>query len=157
MEQLLILNLLIGNIIKNGMRAKAESIVIELLYKLRVNLKKDPLLILQKTVENLKPLVVLKERMIGGTIYKIPSLMKKDLEYHLAVYWLVSFARKRSEKDFVNKLFNEIVDTYNKDSSSIKKKEELHKTVLASRPFLKFLRKKKKTKTKPGSVVKNRE
>jgi small subunit ribosomal protein S7 len=140
MKESLILNLFVGFILKNGKRSKAETIVMSVLHELKNHFREDPFYVLSNIVDNVRPRLELRPRVIAGTVYKIPSLMKEGLDYRLAIKWIVSSAAQRPGKNMSIKLFNELLDTYSGSSASIRKRDELHKLVLSSRPLLKYLK-----------------
>ena len=140
MNRSIVVSLFIGFLTKNGGRNKAELIFSDLLFSIKRKFKLDPLDVLVGAVERAKPRLELRPRVIAGTVYKIPSVMKEGLDSRLAVKWIIESSINRSGKSVSSKLLDEIWDTYSGSSSSVKRRDELHKLVLANRPLLKYFK-----------------
>ena len=97
--------------------------------------KSDPVEILTKAIDNVRPLLELKSRRVGGATYQIPVEVRGDRGAQLAMRWMRNAARGRKGKPMQQRLADEILDAYNNQGTSVKKKEEIHKMAEANRAF----------------------
>ena len=119
----------------DGKKATCTKIVYEAMDKLKAKTDKDPLEVLLKALENVKPLVEVKSRRVGGATYQVPVEVRPARQQALAIRWLITFARKRSERTMVDKLANELLDAANSKGASFKKKEDTYKMAEANKAF----------------------
>ena len=103
--------------------------------KIKKKLKEDPLKILVKATDNVKPQVEVKARRIGGATYQVPTEVESLRANALALRWIINFARSRKGKSFPERLAGEIIDAYNEQGSAIKKKIDTHKMAEANKAF----------------------
>jgi len=99
---------------------------------------KEPLEAFEKILDNVRPLVEVKSRRVGGANYQVPIEVSADRGQALAIRWLITYARKRGEKTFINKLAGEFLDALNQTGSSYKKKEDTHRMAEANKAFSHF-------------------
>jgi small subunit ribosomal protein S7 len=125
---------LINCIMMQGRKATAEVIVYDALSLIEKQ-GKDPAATLTKAVENIKPLLELKTRRIGGANYQIPVEVAPERRQSLAIRWLINAVRERKEKKTFEKLANELVSAANNQGGAIKKKEDTHKMADANKMF----------------------
>ncbi len=97
--------------------------------------KADAMEILNKAIDNVRPLLVLKSRRVGGATYQIPVEVKGDRGASLALRWIRNAARGRKGKPMQQRLADEILEAYNGQGTAVKKKEEIHKMAEANRAF----------------------
>ncbi len=97
--------------------------------------KKEPLEILQKAVDNVRPLLEVKSRRVGGATYQVPIEVKPERGSVLALRWLRDFARARKGRTMAERLSNEVLDAYKGEGSGIKKREDMHKMAEANKAF----------------------
>ncbi len=97
--------------------------------------KSDPLEILTKAIDNVRPLLELKSRRVGGATYQIPVEVRGDRGSALALRWIRNTARSRKGKPMQQLLAEEILDAYKGQGAAVKKKEEVHKMAEANRAF----------------------
>ncbi|HXE32141.1 MAG TPA: 30S ribosomal protein S7 [Terriglobales bacterium] len=97
--------------------------------------KEDALKIFKRAIENVKPVVEVKSRRVGGANYQVPIEVNNTRRVSLAVRWLVTFARTRGEKGMVDKLANEILDAANNRGGAVKKREDVHRMAEANKAF----------------------
>ena len=119
-----------------GKKWNAESIVygaLDILVK-KTN-KTDALEVLNKALDNVRPLLELKSRRVGGATYQIPVEVRGERGVSLALRWIRNSARGRKGKPMQQRLAEEILDAYNGQGSAVKKKEEIHKMAEANRAF----------------------
>ncbi|KAF0182081.1 MAG: small subunit ribosomal protein S7 [Nitrospirae bacterium] len=95
----------------------------------------DPLKVFKAAMENVKPLVEVKPRRVGGATYQVPVEVRPQRKVALAIRWVISYSRARKEKTMRERLAAELLDAYNNTGSSIKKKEDTHKMAEANRAF----------------------
>lgn len=125
---------LINCIMMQGRKATAETIVYDAL-KLVEKSGKDPIATFKQAIENIKPLLELKTRRIGGANYQIPVEVAPDRRQSLAIRWLINAVRERKEKKTFEKLGNELISAANNQGGAIKKKEDIHKMAEANKAF----------------------
>jgi small subunit ribosomal protein S7 len=95
----------------------------------------DPLKVFKTAIENVKPLVEVKPRRVGGATYQVPVEVRAHRRSALAFRWIINYSRGRSEKTMRERLAGELLDAYNNTGSSIKKKEDTHKMAEANKAF----------------------
>lgn len=130
-----------GSLIKCGNKQRALNIYSNLLEFLRLRIKPgdNPLFIILKVVENLRPSVSLWPKKVGGTTYKIPYLISEKKGFSIVIHALLNEARLRSERTFDLRLGHLILEcARGRNQNLLKKRNEIHKTALSNRAFLKF-------------------
>lgn len=125
----------ISTFLKDGKKSTAERICYGAFDILNEKTGVDPLKVFKAAVENVKPVLEVKPRRVGGATYQVPVEVKPARRVALALRWIVSYARGRKEKTMQERLAGEILDAYNNTGSSIKKKEDTHKMAEANRAF----------------------
>ncbi len=130
-----LLGQIINKILLRGKKSKAEDIVYGSLGILGEKTKENPLEILDKCMDNVRPLLEVKPRRVGGATYQVPIEVSSQRANTLAIRWIVGFARKRKEKTMKERLASEILDGASNTGSSVKKKEDLHKMADANKAF----------------------
>lgn len=126
----------INMIMLQGKKQKAEKILyrsLEIVSEKTGN--KDSMAVLNQAIENVRPLLELKSRRIGGATYQVPVEVKQVRGMTLALMWMRNYARGRKGKPMEEKLAQEILDAYNKEGSAIKKREDTHKMAEANKAF----------------------
>ena len=138
---------LINRVMLSGKKTVAQNQVYKALEALIKGKNKDeakeanPLEILSTALENLKPVMEVRSRRIGGAAYQVPTPVRTDRREALAIRWLIQAAQKRSNKEyreFWQKLAAEIQDAYNNTGTAIKKKQDIHKMAEANKAFAHF-------------------
>jgi len=119
----------------DGKKSVAESIFYDTLDIIGKRTGKNPLEVFEKAIENVKPVLEVKSRRVGGATYQVPVDVRPERRISLAIKWVIGCARERAEKGMVLKLANEIMDAYNNRGASIKKKEDMHRMAEANRAF----------------------
>ena len=120
----------------DGKKWNAEKIVYGALDVVAQKTQKaDPIEVLTKAIENVRPLLELKSRRVGGATYQIPVEVKGDRGAQLAMRWMRNGARGRKGKPMKQRLADEIVEAYHGQGAAVKKKEEIHKMAEANRAF----------------------
>lgn len=130
-----LINKLINKVMLHGKKALAQTIVYGAMDTLKAKLKEDPLKVVNKAVENIRPHVETRSRRVGGATYQVPMDVRKDRSYSLALRWLVQNARERAGKSFQEKLVGELMDAFHSKGGAMKKKETIHKMAESNRAF----------------------
>ncbi len=130
---------LINCLMRDGKKSKAEHIAytaFDIACK-KIN-NNNTIEVLQKAIDNARPLVELKPRRVGGATYQIPVEVSQDRGVSMALRWIRNFARQRKGSPMPNRLALEILDAYNSTGSAIKKKEDTNKMAEANKAFAHF-------------------
>jgi small subunit ribosomal protein S7 len=125
----------INSMMWQGKKTVAQGIFYDSMDKIRERSGDDPLKLFKKAVENVKPLLEVKTRRVGGANYQVPVEVNADRRTSLAIRWLLIYARGRAEKGMVDKLSNELLDAANGKGAAIKKKEDVHRMAEANKAF----------------------
>ena len=129
---------LINQVMKDGKKGLAQRIVYNAMSESGKKMEKEPLEVFNTAIENIKPKLETKARRVGGATYQVPMEIRPARQQTLAIRWLVSFARKRSERTMEERLANEIVDACNLTGGAVKKRDEMHRTAEANKAFAHF-------------------
>ncbi|QJC29758.1 30S ribosomal protein S7 [Enterobacteriaceae endosymbiont of Plateumaris pusilla] len=119
----------------NGKKSIAESIVYSALKSIAKNVGKNELDTFLDALENVKPMVEVKSRRVGGSTYQVPVEVRPTRRNTLAMRWLVDAARKRNDKSMSLRLAHEISDAIENKGNAVKKKEEVHRMAEANKAF----------------------
>jgi small subunit ribosomal protein S7 len=122
-------------IMRDGKKSTAESILYSAFDIIENKTNESPVKIFEKAVENVRPMIEVKSRRVGGSTYQVPTEIRPSRRTALGIRWIISFARKRSERSMANKLAAEFLDAANNKGASIKKKEDTHKMAEANKAF----------------------
>lgn len=140
----LLLSKFINYVMVSGKKSVAEKIVYDALSIVKDKTKLDSVVVFEKALEHIKPIVEVKSRRVGGATYQVPVEVKPKRAITLAMRWLVEFARKRNEKNMILKLAFEIIEAADESQSvgnsvgrggAIKKREDTHRMAEANRAF----------------------
>jgi small subunit ribosomal protein S7 len=126
---------LINQVMLDGKKGTAQTIVYEAFETIAEKLNGEAMDIFNQAMENLKPVLEVKARRVGGSTYQVPMEIRVERRQTLAIRWLVNAARNRSEKTMKERLAGELMDAYNNAGSAIKKKEEVHRMAEANKAF----------------------
>ena len=118
-----------------GKKSLAESIVYDALKKVGERTGKDPLPVVKKAVDNIKPLLEIKSRRVGGATYQVPVEVQQRRGTTLAIRWLITFSRSRREPNMSDRLAGEILDASGGTGSAVKRREDMHKMAEANKAF----------------------
>jgi len=122
-------------ILRKGKKNTAERVVYRTMEMLKEKTKDDPLKVLEKAMENVRPLLETKSRRVGGANYQVPIEVSPNRSFSLGVRWLIHYAQERSGKSMEEKLSAEIVDALNNRGGAVKKREDTHKMAESNRAF----------------------
>lgn len=126
---------LINAIMISGKKSLAQKIVYKSFDILKEKTGEDALTVYEKAIENIKPQLEVKTRRIGGANYQVPIEVSDVRKTTLAIRWLVSYSRLRNGKTMEDKLSFEILDAYQGNGSSVKKRDEIHRMAEANKAF----------------------
>ena len=129
---------LVNQVMLDGKKGIAQRIVYAAFEEAAKKLSSKPMDIVEKALENVRPVLEVKARRVGGSTYQVPMEIREDRRQTLAIRWIVDFARKRSEKTMIERLAGEIIDAYGETGGSVKKKEEMHRMAEANKAFAHF-------------------
>jgi small subunit ribosomal protein S7 len=118
-----------------GKKSLAQSIIYDAFDIISKKTKEDPLAVFQKAVNNVKPIVEVKSRRVGGSTYQVPTEVRANRSQALGIRWLISFSRSRGEKSMAAKLAAELMDAANGRGATAKKKEDTHRMAEANKAF----------------------
>lgn len=131
----------INHIMKGGKKSVAEKIVYGALDSIQSRLHREPLAVLEKALDHIRPIVEVKSRRVGGATYQVPVEVNAERAMALAMRWLVGFSRQRGEKGMMLKLAGEIMDAADEEGGSkgkggaVKKREDTHRMAEANKAF----------------------
>ncbi|MBK5228490.1 MAG: 30S ribosomal protein S7 [Actinobacteria bacterium] len=126
---------LTNRLLTRGKRSIAEKIVYDALTKVADKSGKDPLQILKKALDNIKPLLEVKSRRVGGATYQVPVEVQSRRATTLAIRWMITFARARRERSMAERLAGEILDASGGAGAAVKRREDMHKMAEANKAF----------------------
>lgn len=119
----------------DGKKSVAESIVYRSMKIIEDRTKNDPLRMFKQAVDNVKPVLEVKSRRVGGATYQVPVEVRAERRTSLAFRWIIGFSRKRTEKTMADRLAAELIEAANSRGNSVKKKEDTHKMAEANKAF----------------------
>lgn len=125
----------INTMMKNGKKSVAERIMYGALDQIAEKKGGDPIGLLEQALDNVRPVVEVKSRRVGGATYQVPVEVRPTRRNSLAMRWLIDAARKRSEKSMAQRLANELMDAAESRGSAVKKKEDTHRMAEANKAF----------------------
>ena len=125
----------ISMVMVDGKKSTAERIMYGALDRLVERSGGEPLEMLEKALENVRPVVEVKSRRVGGATYQVPVEVRAQRRDSLAMRWLIDAARKRSEKSMDYRLAGELADAVESKGSAVKKKEDTHRMAEANKAF----------------------
>ena len=124
-----------NSIMVDGKKSVAERIVYDAFSIIEEKAKEEPLKIFEQAIDNVRPMIEVKSRRVGGSTYQVPTEIRPSRRTALGIRWLIGFAKKRSEKGMARKLAGELLDAANKRGAAIKKREDTHKMAEANKAF----------------------
>jgi len=118
-----------------GRKLAAEHVFYDALDVIKEKLKEDPLNVFNAAVENVRPLLEVRARRVGGATYQVPREVRPVRSYTVAMRWLIESARSRSGRPMAERLADELLSAYKKEGAAFKKREDTHKMAEANRAF----------------------
>ncbi len=126
----------INSLMWDGKKSTAENIFYSAMDQIQKKTQEDPLKVFKKAIDNVKPRVEVKSRRVGGSTYQVPiEVDQKSRGNSLAIRWLISYSRGRSEKTMTERLAAEILDAGNNRGSAVKKRDDTHRMADANKAF----------------------
>jgi small subunit ribosomal protein S7 len=125
----------INGLMWQGKKAVAEEIFYSAMEKIGEKTGEEPLKMFKRAIDSVAPALEVKSRRIGGATYQVPLEVSRDRRNTLAIRWIVTNARKRSEKQMRDRLVGELLDSINNRGGAMKKKEDVHRMAEANKAF----------------------
>ncbi|HIC90893.1 MAG TPA: 30S ribosomal protein S7 [Syntrophaceae bacterium] len=125
----------INNIMRKGKKSVAERILYQSFNIIQKRTHNDPLKVFEKALDNVKPVLEVRPRRVGGATYQVPMEVRFERRISLGIRWLITYAKRRPEKGMENKLAGELIDAANNRGAAVKKKEDTHKMAEANKAF----------------------
>ena len=127
---------IVNKVLLRGKRGLAEHIVYDALDIVRDKSgSAEPVTVLKRAIENVKPALEVKSRRVGGATYQVPVEVRPRRANTLAIRWLVGYSRQRREKTMADRLANEVLDASNGIGTSVKRREDMHKMAESNKAF----------------------
>ncbi|QUS36554.1 30S ribosomal protein S7 [Falsirhodobacter algicola] len=130
-----VLTKFMNNLMIDGKKSVAESIVYNALDRVQARLKREPVEAFHEALDNVKPSVEVRSRRVGGATYQVPVEVRLERREALAIRWLITAARKRNENTMEERLAAELSDAVNNRGTAVKKREDTHKMADANKAF----------------------
>ena len=128
----------VNGMMVGGKKSTAEKLFYSAIDIISEKENKDGVEVFEKAVENVKPIVEVKSRRVGGATYQVPIEIREHRRQALAIRWLISFARARNERTMYERLANEFMAAAKNEGASIKKREDTHRMAEANKAFAHF-------------------
>jgi small subunit ribosomal protein S7 len=128
----------INAIMRNGKKSIAEAILYDAMDIIAKKTSDPAIKVFEKAVDNVRPMIEVKSRRVGGSTYQVPTEIRPSRRTALGIRWIINYAQGRSEKTMANKLAGELLDAANQRGSAVKKKEDTHKMADANKAFAHF-------------------
>jgi len=125
----------VNRMMLHGQKATSVRVVYDAMDKMKEKTDKDPLEVFLKALDNVKPMVEVKSRRVGGATYQVPVEIRDARREALGMRWVINAARSRSGHEMSERLAAELVDAFNNTGSAYKKKEDTHKMAEANKAF----------------------
>ncbi len=130
-----VLTKFMNSVMYDGKKSTAETIVYGALETVENKAKKDPLGVFHEALNNVKPGIEVRSRRVGGATYQVPVEVRNERAQALAIRWLITAARNRSEPTMAGRLSGELLDASNNRGNAVKKREDTHRMAEANRAF----------------------
>ena len=126
---------LMNNVMKDGKKATAESIVYGAFDVIHERTREDPVKVFKRALENVMPVVEVKSRRVGGSTYQVPIEVRPSRRMALAMRWVIQYARSRGGRTMRDQLANELIEASHGRGNAVKKKEDTHRMAEANKAF----------------------
>ncbi len=133
--QSILVTQIINKVLLKGKKGAARRIVYTAMETVEKRTGSDPLPVLKRAIDNIRPSMEVRTRRVGGSSYQVPVEVRPRRAQTLSVRWLVEFARKRRENTMSDRLANEILDAANRTGSAVKRREDIHKMAESNKAF----------------------
>jgi small subunit ribosomal protein S7 len=131
----LVVSKFMNNLMVEGKKSVAETIVYGALETIQAKAKSDPVQMFHQALDNVAPSIEVRSRRVGGATYQVPVEVRAERRQALAIRWIIIAARGRNEKTMVERLSGELLDAANNRGTAVKKREDTHKMAEANRAF----------------------
>lgn len=125
----------INGVMRCGKKSVAEKIFYRSLDIIKDRTQSDPIKVFHQAMDNVKPLLEVRPRRVGGATYQVPVEVRPSRKMALSIRWIIGYAKQRSEKTMEEKLSGELIDASNSRGAAIKKREDTHKMAEANKAF----------------------
>jgi small subunit ribosomal protein S7 len=125
----------VNKVMRRGKKSLAERILYGAFTLIEQRSKQDPLEVFHKAMDNVRPIIEVKSRRVGGSTYQVPVEVRSERRNALAMRWIISYAKQRSEKTMIQKLAGELQDAAQNRGSAVKKREDTHRMAEANKAF----------------------
>jgi len=125
----------INGLMREGKKSISRRIFYDAMDLVERRSKEEPVKVFEQAMENIKPVLEVRSRRVGGATYQVPVEVRTDRRQALAIRWLVDFSKKRGEKSMAQRLAGELLDAYNRRGAAFKKKEDTHRMAEANKAF----------------------
>ena len=125
----------VSSLMRRGEKSLAERVLYNSLEIVREKAKDDPLDVFKRAMDNVRPVLEVKSRRVGGATYQVPVEVRSDRRTSLAIRWIIQFAKARPEKTMQHRLAGELLDAASNRGAAIKKKEDTHRMAEANKAF----------------------
>ena len=130
-----VLSKFMNSVMLDGKKSVAEGIVYSAFETVETRAKREPLGVFHDALNNIKPGIEVRSRRVGGATYQVPVEVRPERAQALAIRWLISAARGRSENTMSARLSGELLDASNNRGNAVKKREDTHRMAEANRAF----------------------
>ncbi len=131
----IVLSKFMNSVMLDGKKSTAEGIVYTALDTVETRAKREPIGVFHDALNNIKPGIEVRSRRVGGATYQVPVEVRPERSQALAIRWLISAARSRSENTMSARLSGELMDAANNRGNAVKKREDTHRMAEANRAF----------------------
>ena len=125
----------VNDLMRKGKKSTAEAICYGAFSLVEERAKEEPLKTFKKALDNVKPVLEVKSRRVGGATYQVPVEVRQDRRVALGMRWIIDYSKARGEKTMQEKLAGEIMDAANNRGNAVKKKDDTHKMADANKAF----------------------
>ncbi|RKY60738.1 MAG: 30S ribosomal protein S7 [Candidatus Latescibacterota bacterium] len=125
----------INNMMRDGKKAVAEKIFYQALELVEQRTGKRGIEVFEKAIENVKPVLEVRPRRVGGATYQVPVEVRPERRLILSIKWIIQAARERPERTMIQRLANELIAAYRNEGAAIRRREETHRMAEANRAF----------------------
>jgi small subunit ribosomal protein S7 len=130
-----VLNKFMNSLMLAGKKSVAEGVVYSALDTIEKRTSQDPLKVFRDALDNVRPAIEVRSRRVGGATFQVPVEVRNERSQALAIRWLITAARSRSEYTMIERLSNELLDAASNRGSAVKKREDTHRMAEANRAF----------------------
>jgi small subunit ribosomal protein S7 len=125
----------VNRLLKRGKKSVAEGIFYKAMDIIEKRTSQPGVDVFQKAVENVKPMVMVRSRRVGGANYQVPVEVRPDQRTSLSIRWLITFSQERSEKSMADRLAGELIAASNNEGGAVRRREDTHRMAEANRAF----------------------